>query len=184
MMQSNYFHLPISLSSFAVGLTVLIAAWSDWMTWRIPNALVAGSAAAAMVIAIFAANSMGIASCVVGGVVGLTIFLPIYILKGMAAGDVKLIGAIGMHVGSELIIEIALASALIGGIWALVLMDLRKGSGPVSWLSFMCNRKLGSLGNSPPSEIKSQKTSHKRYDMIPYGVVIAIGTVTTLTLRA
>lgn len=165
-----------------VSMTVLIAAWTDWRNWRIPNALVAGSMAAALMHAAFGNGGIGIAECIAGGLLGLGMFLPLYLLKGMAAGDVKLMAAIGMHVGPLMTIDIALATCLVGGAWALVLLDLKKGTGPMSWLVFQL-RSVTKPSQGPGTAHSSPgNTGRDRLAMIPYGVVIAIGTLGVIGL--
>lgn len=164
-------HSPLVLA--ALSATVAVAAWTDWRSWRIPNALVAASMAAALMLALFAPGSVGIGPCLLGGLTGFALFMPLYLLKGMAAGDVKLMVAIGMYVGAAMVLDIAILSCLIGGAWALVLMDLRSGVGPASWLALQWKARQHA-GNDATRE------SHS--GMIPYGVVIAGGTMASIAL--
>lgn len=173
----------ISLSTIALVVTVLICAWTDWTEWRIPNAVVAGSAVSALMIATFSVDGAGLNQCLIGGAAGLIIFMPFYLLKGMAAGDVKMMAAVGMHVGVHLVMEVALVSALIGGIWALVLMDLRKGAGLVSWFMVQCRATAALWNESRRADPGDREIRKKNDSKIPYGVVIAAGTLTTLVLN-
>lgn len=171
-------HSPIAIA--AILSTVLVAAWTDWTSWRIPNALVAGSAAAAAMLAVFSRNGIGLEACLLGGLVGLGLFLPLYLLKGMAAGDVKLLGAIGMHVGPLMVIDIALMTCLVGGAWAIVLMDLRKGTGLFSWLLARLRSATALSASATPLPEDGKSGGKDRLAMIPYGVVIAMGTLSVL----
>ena len=45
----------------------------------------------------------------VGGLVGGMVFLPLYLLRGMAAGDVKLMAVIGLYAGAALTLDIDLS---------------------------------------------------------------------------
>lgn len=166
---------PLTVS--AVVSTVLIAAWTDWSSWRIPNALVAGSAVAAAMLAIFGGNGIGLWRCLGGGAIGFALFLPLYMLKGMAAGDVKLMTAIGMHVGSLMVIDIVLMTCLIGGAWAIVLMDLRKGTGPFTWLLLQLQSTAALSPRMRDGQDNDTVAGQDRLKMIPYGVVIAMATL-------
>lgn len=157
----------------AVGATVAVAAWTDWRSWRIPNALVSASMTAALMLALFAPGSVGLGRCLLGGLTGLALFMPLYMLKGMAAGDVKLMAAIGMYVGPAMVTDIAILSCLIGGAWAMVLMDLRSGAGPASWLALQWKTRQR-------TDDREAVDSHS--GMIPYGVVIAGGTMASIAL--
>ena len=104
-------------------LTVMAAAWTDFQTWRIPNRLLAPSAAAALMLSAFVPGAQGLYLSLLGAAVGLLIFMPLYLLKGMAAGDVKLMTVIGLYAGPQLTLDIALVSALIGGMWVVILFN-------------------------------------------------------------
>lgn len=165
----------------ALSVTVLVAAWTDWRSWRIPNALVAASMAAALMYSAFGREGMGVAECLLGGLVGFAVFIPLYALKGMAAGDVKLMSAIGMHVGPLMVIDIALMTCLIGGLWAMVLMDLKRGGGPITWLSVFVRSALASIRKPESARVdRPVEATDRRLQMIPYGVVIALGTLSVI----
>ena len=48
------------------------------------------------------------------------LFIILYLMGGMGAGDVKLIGAVGSMLGPYMVLTAVLCTALIGGICALV----------------------------------------------------------------
>lgn len=166
----------------ALVATVLVAAWTDWHSWRIPNALVASSMAAALMLAVFGQSGTGFADCLLGGIVGFSLFMPLYLLKGMAAGDVKLMAAIGMHVGPLMVIDIVLMTCLIGGAWAIVLMDLRRGTGPLSFLLAHLRSTTASAGVPGVEGGRQALSGRDRLSMIPYGVVIALGTLVVVAI--
>jgi len=168
--------IPVS-SLVALAVTVSIAAWTDWTSWRIPNRLVAGSAAAALMLAAFAPDGIGLRHCLTGAAVGFAVFLPLYMVKGMAAGDVKLMAVIGMYAGPWVAIDIALMTCLIGGAWALVAMALKKQTGLLPWLVLQWQAKAGRWTRQPQ---QAGMPANAGRQMIPYGVVIALGTFVAL----
>ncbi len=167
------------LPPFAVTLlliTVVIAAWSDWAAWRIPNQLLAASLTSSLFIATFASAGVSIGNAFLGGLIGFCAFLPVYLLRGMGAGDVKLMAVVGTWTGPSIAVDIIFASALIGGAWAVMLWDIHRG-GILLWLKTKCigsrwhvnGRKWSIPGTGRVVEqISRQK--------IPYGAVIAFGT--------
>ncbi len=162
---------PLSATgSAALLLTAWMAAGYDWTSWRIPNSLLAGSAAAAVMLALFAPDTAGLWSCLLGGVTGLALLLPFYIAGGMGAGDVKLLAVIGMYAGWMNLIEIALLSALIGGGWSAFLLYARSPAG--GWMQ--------SLQKSRDAYAPLMRADSRA--SIPYGVVIAIGTTLLITV--
>lgn len=178
-----FFSAPETIPPLVLGallITGFVAAWTDWTSWRIPNALVAGSAMAAIMFAVFGFSRMNLWGCILGGLIGFGLFIPLYALKGMAAGDVKLMAVVGMHVGPLMVIDIVLVTCLIGGAWAITLISMRRGTGPLFWLI----TRLGSMMPlSTKPKIENKHRYHKdRLTMIPYGVVIALGTLGVIGL--
>ncbi|NDU87080.1 MAG: hypothetical protein G3I09_02695 [Ferrovum sp.] len=65
----------------------------------------------------------GVVRAVIGGVVGLVIFLPFYWKGGMGAADLKLLGLVGVYLGPLGVVYCALYTALAGGgiaVWVLL----------------------------------------------------------------
>ena len=170
---------PANSILVALALTIVAAAWTDFHEWRIPNRLLAPSAAAALMLSIFLPGGQGVMLSLLGAVAGIVIFLPLYLLKGMGAGDIKLMGVIGLYVGPDLTLDIALLTALIGGVWVIVLLnhELSTGRSKAFFESILRN-------------YTGEKNSHnKRYPqnkslLIPYGVVIAIGTLVAVFIAS
>ncbi len=169
------------LSMAAMGVTLMIAAWTDWTSWRIPNKLLAASLAAALLIAGFSQNGIGLGDALLGGLLGLAVFMPVYLFKGIGAADVKLMAVIGTYAGPALTFNIVLAAALIGGVWAVLLWDLNRG-GLTLWL----RAKLPSMPSLDRARwllpVTSRITEQVIRQKMPYGVVIALGTALTLAL--
>ena len=61
---------------------------------------------------------MGVSAA--GWAIGIGLFLPLFLLGGMGAGDVKLLGAVGAWIGPTAVLYAGLYSALAGGVLALV----------------------------------------------------------------
>ena len=164
-------------------ITVLIAAWSDLSTWRIPNRLIAASASAAILLALFAPDGIGITACLTGGLAGLGIFLPVYMLGGTAAGDVKLMATIGMFAGPLLTVDLALMIFIVGGVWSLCFLLIQTPQFQLLFLSLKHlsgSQKLSTITTPLPIVTEDGKSRA----MIPYGPVIALGTIGGLLLTS
>ena len=160
-------------STAAVLITAWLAAASDWKYWRIPNQLLAASMAAALMVSMFTTDSLTLRDCLLGGVTGLVILMPFYLMGGMGAGDIKLLGVLGMHMGWLATLHVALMSALVGGVWAIALLFAR--SPYADWMSAMGEEMLYSRKRIPaPRMLKDSRAT------LPYGVVIAIGSTLVL----
>lgn len=145
---------------------VLTAAAIDLQQRRIPNWLTFG----AWLLALPAQVAMhgfgaGLLGWGLGWSTGLAMFLPLYMLRGMAAGDVKLMAAAGAWLGTAMAFQVALMAFLLGGVWAIVhIYWFRHGRQVVRNISgTFCGR-----GDS--TSVGS----------MPYGVAIAAGTLVTL----
>jgi prepilin peptidase CpaA len=102
----------------AIGVA-LLACLFDLRSRRIPNALTFGAAFAALAFA--AAHGLStFESSILGCLLGLALWMPVYALGGMGAGDVKLLAAIGAWLGPLGAIHVALYGAIAGGAMALV----------------------------------------------------------------
>jgi len=148
----------------ALLLLVCSAAMNDLMTRRIPNRLLLAGLAGALVLHLLSANPGASLLAALGGMgTGLALFLPFYLVRGMAAGDVKMMAVVGAFTGPHEAIAIAVLTWCIGGVMALAVLLLRG----------RLQLALGNLGRLFSPERQSAGS-------IPYGVAIAAGTITVL----
>jgi prepilin peptidase CpaA len=94
---------------------------SNW-TWGV--ALASG-----LVLHVSQAGWRGAASAAMGAVVGFTVFLIFYVLKGMGAGDVKLMAGFGSLLGPSVILCAAWIAAVVGaliGVGYAVVISFRR----------------------------------------------------------
>jgi len=97
---------------------VAVAGWWDWKTRRVPNWLTVPALIAGLVIHTVLTGWAGAKSGLEGAGVGLGLLLPFVLLRGLGAGDWKLVGALGAFVGPRRTIEILLISVMIAGVIA------------------------------------------------------------------
>lgn len=102
----------------ALLIASLGALW-DVFTFRIPNRLTYPAILIAFLAHLIVEGPLGILWAVIGLLIGGGIFLVLYLLRTMGAGDVKLMAAVGAFAGPARTVEIALYSAIAGGILAL-----------------------------------------------------------------
>jgi prepilin peptidase CpaA len=103
----------------AIAIAIAACCW-DVATSRIPNALTLSAAALAIVFHAFAPAGGGAWFPLVGLAAGLAVFFPMFALRAMGAGDVKLMAALGAWIGWKSIVFVALYGSLAGGVLALV----------------------------------------------------------------
>ena len=167
---------PIPLC--VIGLVVLTAS-TDIVCRRIPNRVIAmGLIAALLVQAYLQGPVTGIGNWLAGGLAGFALLLPLYVLRATAAGDVKLLTMVGAWVGPTMILYIALATFVIGGVWS-VAWTLLRGRMQQLLLNLWClmhggwRTERGGVAASPRFESVGS---------LPYGVSIAAGTLGILIM--
>ncbi len=61
----------------------------------------------------------GVSQSLIGGCVGLALFLPLYALRAMGAGDVKFFALLGLMMGASALLPIWLIGSIIAGVHAV-----------------------------------------------------------------
>lgn len=155
-------------------LLVAIAAVYDIRFRRIPNWLVLTGLLAGVGLNTFLQQWSGVRTSLLGIILAFLIYFPLYLLRGMGAGDVKLMAAIGAIVGPANWFGIFIVSALLGGIAAAILLLARGRLANSLWnIGFLFQRLL-SL-KAPYAREELDLSSPKSVKM-PHGVAIAAGT--------
>jgi prepilin peptidase CpaA len=104
-----------------IGLT-LLAAWTDWRERKIPNWLTVAGFITGIVINSYLRGWHGAKASLEGAGLALVLLLPLVMLRGLGAGDWKLMGAVGAFVGPVLFIFVLVGSILVSGLMAMILM--------------------------------------------------------------
>jgi prepilin peptidase CpaA len=126
-------------------------------------------------------NGIGWQDAALGGLTGLATLLPLYLLRILGAGDVKLLAAIGAFVGYPGVLTVALFTGLAGGVLAL-LLAMHHGQ-----LRQMCKQvHQGVLGfviqiasGGRPRQWVMVVGPHR----LPYALAIALGTLSYVCLK-
>lgn len=163
------------IASALIGLC-LTASYFDIKSRRIPNHLVLVGLITAVLWHGLSGGTNGLIQSLQGWAVGMALLFIPFILGGMGAGDVKLLGMIGALQGSAFVINTFLWMALWGGGMALVYLALD------GRLWVMIARIIGYY--YPPILVKATLAfnTNERADKvtIPYGVAITLGALSTL----
>ncbi len=148
---------------FLAVIVAVIAAVSDFRTYRIPNWLTFGSIFTGFIVNVFLRGWPGLFASFQGFLVGGLLFLPFFMLGGMGAGDVKLMAGFGAIGGGIFAINTALIGSLFGGVAAILILIRIHG---IKSSIYRLSLDLGNL-----IRMKSPKDNN----VLPYGVFLAAG---------
>lgn len=174
-------HQPAALVLVAL---LLIAALIDWLTYRIPNWLTAGGMLFGLVYNTLTVQPWqdGLLGSVSGLGVGIAVLLPVYLLRVMGAGDVKLMGMVGAIVGLPDIVLAVLYSLIVGGIAAVAFALYHKAARRMTANVMDIVQSMVfavAVGTRPTPALAGRASIGK----LPYGVSIAGGTIAWLIAR-
>jgi prepilin peptidase CpaA len=159
-----------------VGLAIAAAA-CDLRTRRVPNALTFGAAAAGLAFALVKAGVWGLLTSSMACLIGLGLFLPLFALGGMGAGDVKLLAAFGAWLGPIDTLWAALWAALAGGVLA-VAVSVSRGYLPEAVRNLRAMATIWrTVGPSPIPEFTLRESRGPR---LAYALPIGIGAILAL----
>ncbi len=109
-------HIPLVI------ILVVVAAIWDIKTQKIPNYLTFPSWGIGIIYHMSQNGIDGLIFSIKGLFLGMALLLFFYVLKGMGAGDVKLMGAVGALLGWEGVLKAFFFSAIIGGIYSIIVI--------------------------------------------------------------
>jgi prepilin peptidase CpaA len=170
----------LQLPELVLLLVVAAACVSDLRTRRIPNLLTFGGAALAVFYAGAAHGLAGLAHAVGGWATGLVIFLPLFLLGGLGAGDVKLMACIGAWLGPAQALWTALYAALAGGVAAIVVALATGYMRTAVDNLYLLLVHFRIAGIRPHPEMTLERGKGPR---LPYALPIAAGVVAALWLH-
>lgn len=153
---------------------MLLAAWLDLRSRRIPNWLTVSGALVGVAVHAWISGWRGALMSLEGSGLALAILLPLVLLRALGAGDWKLMGATGALVGPLMFIFVLLASIFIAGSMAVIRM--MKDHRVVTTLRNMRELVRGfvTFGLRPNPVIS---LDNPELPKLPFGVAAALGTI-------
>lgn len=162
-------------------VVMLMAVEADLRERRIPNTLVLLALLAGLTLNTFGpANgreglfsyfpgALGLGTALMGALTGLGLLLPLYAMRAMGAGDVKLLAALGAFAGPQETLSLLLAILAAGGVLALLRMAVKRNAGVVLRNVALA---MGSLGrrDAPRFDPATQSA-----DRMPFALAFAAG---------
>jgi len=161
---------------------VTAAAIVDLAQRRIPNILLlVGWVAALPLLLLTPQPGTALVGALAGALCGLLVFLPLYLLRGMAAGDVKMMATVGLFVGPYDALQVAVITCCVGGVMAVAII-LGKAR-----LQHAC-ANVGDLLRPLWMRLRgipavAEPMRHASVGGMPYGLAIAVATMWLLFMR-
>jgi len=144
---------------FPILVLLLVTCITDLKYRKIPNGVLVVSAVYGLVVSFLGLGQVGISDALLGLLVGLLVFSFPYYKAWIGAGDIKLMGVLGIYLGPNLILLAAVYSMLAGGVLALI----------YSMQAAQMKKILGNL-----SKLKMGN------EQMPYACAIFLGTCLTI----
>ena len=165
--------MQIIIWALALALT-LSAAVLDWRSRRIPNWLTVPGLLLGVMAHSLLSGWQGALTSLEGAGLALVILLPLVLLRGLGAGDWKLMGAVGAFLGPVLLLFVLLGSFLASGVMAMIQM-MRAGRIVETFQNLgILLRGFLSFGLRVRPQIS---LDNPRLMKLPFGVAVAVATV-------
>lgn len=159
-------------------ILLIICLYSDLKYRKIYNKFTFSAMLLGLFFHALSGGFTGLKFSLYGLLAGLMFFFLPFVLGGVGAGDVKLMGAIGALKGAGFVVSAGLATAVVGGLVAIIVLAKRKQVLIVTqriwrslFFSFITRFKVNFLATLDQSEY---------HQAFPYGVAVFAGTVITL----
>jgi len=162
-------------ASVALVFVMALAVRQDLATHRISNVLSLGALLAGLGLHTFALGFDGFLFAIAGAGAGTCCLLPLYLGRGMGAGDVKLMAAAGSFLGPLNAVIATLLSLAFGAVIAIVVVAWRARG--------MRTAAVGADGAIASSTGFRAALLQAGKQRIPYAAAIALGVLATMWLR-
>lgn len=163
-------------NEIALGLTLGIAAYTDWRQHKIYNKLLIPAFFSALLLHTFQEGGGGIKRSLLGAAIGFVLLLLPYLMGGMGAGDVKLLTVIGAFGGASFVVSSFLYGAIIGALISALLLVRHKAQGNTLKHFLLFYPVLRKPHND------SSSMGEARQEKFPYGIAIVLGTLISFFL--
>jgi prepilin peptidase CpaA len=158
---------------FALGVT-LLAGWVDFRTRKIPNWLTVPALVVGIGMHTVVAGWSGAIASLEGAGLALVILLPLVLLRGLGAGDWKLMGAVGAFLGPLMLLFVLLGSIFVSGFMAIVAILRTQRVGETLRNIVVLVRGFFAFGLRANPKISLDNPALLK---VPFGVAVAVSTL-------
>jgi prepilin peptidase CpaA len=160
---------------------VVVAGIYDLRFRKIPNWLNLSGVVLGLGVNTLLLAGHGFAMALLGLGCSLAVYVPLYLIRGMGAGDVKLMAAVGAMAGPRDWLIIFLVTALLGGVVSILFIAWKKRFHQTSLNLAVIVGEL-SHGRMPSDRDARLDVRDSRALRLPHGTLIATGAIAFLVL--
>jgi len=162
--------MVLLIETIVLFLIIVCAVFVDMRERRIPNKLILVGLLCGVLFVGLQFGDISITDRIGGFFLGIALLFIPFAMRGIGAGDVKLLGLVGLYVGIKTIVSISLISFVVGGGIALIILAIHR------------LKKFKSLSTVYVSFLNSFMTkklllSEEGKLTLPFSIPIAIGTL-------
>ena len=165
--------LTLPLTAVLLGAS----AWAvreDLLAHRIPNRLTGSVLCLGLLLQFAIGGWSALGQAALGALVGLAILLPLYVLRAMGAGDVKLLAAIGALLGPHWALIAGIYTLIAGGVLAVFYVLIGSARAALAPAGASCGERL---------HYASARAQQLRRERFPYALAIAVGALCAVAQR-
>lgn len=162
-------------------LVVITAAIFDLRWRRVPNWLTVSGVLLGLGLNTILLRSEGLWSSLEGLGLALLIYVPLYLLRGMGGGDVKLMAAVGAIAGPGNWLRIFFFTLIFGAVVAIILIFVKRRVRRTFQNIGLILLSLGS-GRAPYAKNPELDVREEKGLRLPHAVTIACGAIAFLVL--
>ena len=159
-----------------VCIVLIYAAYIDGKELRVPNWITFPMVLSGLLYSTIVGGWEGLLAGFLGMCVGLATLLPLYLIGGMGAGDVKLMAGIGAWLGVMPTVYAFVATVVVGAVMAIIMVLWAKEWDKHYGNFIMIFMEILTVKN--PNKLSAIAAERKpRMKLLPYGIPICIGSI-------
>ena len=161
---------------WAVSAVLIEAAVIDGLKLKVPNWLTFHLLIVGLAFSAWYGGWAGLSVSLQGAGLGLALMLPLYMIGGMGAGDVKLFAGVGAWVGPVVTFWAFVATVEVGGVMALIMIAW-SGRWVHHWVMLQTIvHEILTVRN--PAKLSTIAAERKpTMTLLPYGIPLTVGSI-------
>ncbi len=172
---NHEFQVLTLVPGYCLVATLLVATFTDIVSHRIPNVLLAPALITALLVGATMGGLAGVVTALCGLGIGLAMLLPLYAMGAMGAGDVKLLGVAGAFLGPYGALITGVMTFIAGAIFGLLWISWRALRPTLESLLARLMETRQRVANTPAPAIAGRRKSSFAYaPAIATGAAFAI----------